>query len=128
MKFFIGRKLPSLNDVIRTSRGNKYGGNYRKKELEEEIGFDIMQAVSKGTLTRIERPVRIDFIWHEPTMARDKDNVASAKKFILDALQKYGILPNDNNHYITGFTDRFVYRQGEGVMVELTEETENANN
>ena len=54
-------------------------------------------------------------------MKRDKDNVAFAKKYILDALQKSGILPNDNNKYIAGFIDTFVYEKCDKVVVEIKE-------
>ena len=67
----------------------------------------------------MERPVHVTFVWLEPNHRRDKDNVAFAKKFILDALQKKGVLPNDNNKWISGFTDEFIYGKGEGVIVTL---------
>ena len=70
---------------------------------------------------KIDKPVYIKFIWYEQNCKRDKDNVAFAKKFILDALQKSGILPNDNNQYVLGFQDEFVYRQGDKVEVEIWE-------
>ena len=67
----------------------------------------------------IASPVHITFVWHEPNKRRDKDNVAFAKKFILDALQKAGRLKNDNNKYVKGFTDKFVYDGTEGVEVHI---------
>ena len=43
---------------------------------------------------RIDK-AKIVFRWIEPNRRRDKDNVAFAKKFILDSLQEVGIIKND---------------------------------
>lgn len=96
-------KLPSLNEYVEACRRNPHCGAKMKANTEAAI---IPQLAS---LPKIEKPVHITFIWHEANKRRDKDNVAAGKKFILDALQKAGKLINDNNDYIAGFTDRFVY-------------------
>ena len=87
-----------------------------KKKIENQILWCL-----KNVRHKIDKPVLIKFVWHEKTMKRDKDNVAFAKKFILDALQKSGILPNDNNKYIAGFIDTFVYEKCDKVVVEIKE-------
>lgn len=112
-------RLPSLNEYIDKCRGNRYGGANFKKSVER----DIMIILNTQHFL-ITSPVHVTFIWHEPNSRRDKDNVAFAKKFILDALQKSGRLKNDNNNYIAGFTDRFVYDRSEGVEV-IIEEVQN---
>lgn len=121
IKFTIPYRLPGLNDYTKENRRNKYGGNKVKQETEESIMW-----ILKSVKTQIDKPVRIKFTWYEETKRRDKDNVAFAKKFILDALQKSGILKNDNNQYVLGFQDEFVYRQGDKVVVEIWE-VENDN-
>lgn len=102
-KLTIVGKLPSLNEYVEACRRNAHCGARLKCNVEA----GIIPQLAK--LTKIENPVYITFIWHEVNKRRDKDNVAAAKKFILDALQKAGKLINDNNDYIAGFTDRFVY-------------------
>lgn len=121
IKFTIPYRLPGLNEYTRENRRNKYGGSKVKQETEEGIMW-----ILKSVKTQIDKPVRIKFTWYEQTKRRDKDNVAFAKKFILDALQKSGILKNDNNQYVLGFQDEFVYRQGDKVVVEIWE-VENDN-
>lgn len=111
MEFEIPFRLPGLNEYIRVCRENKFKASGWKRNVESSI-FPFL----KGKVTE---PSHVTFVWKEPTRRRDKDNVAFAKKFILDALQKKGVLPNDNNRWITGFTDEFVYGEGEGVIVTL---------
>ena len=61
------------------------------------------------------------FEWHERTKKRDADNIASAKKFILDALVKNGVLEDDSRKYVKGFYDVIVDDKSDFVVVELVE-------
>jgi Holliday junction resolvase RusA-like endonuclease len=47
------------------------------------------------------------FHWIEKDRRRDKDNIAMAKKFILDSLQEWGVLKNDGWKQVLGFIDIF---------------------
>lgn len=109
VKYTIQQRLPSLNEYINACRSSKYGGNTCKQSLESEILWYLTPRY------KITKPVHICFIWHEPNKKRDKDNVCFAKKFILDALQKAGILSNDSNRYVKGFSDIFIY-DGNGFV------------
>lgn len=120
MRIEIPFRLPGLNEYVSGNRRNKYAGNAMKQGLERDISLFIRASGAKP----VQGPVTLHFTWYEPTRRRDKDNVAFAKKFILDALQKCGVLPNDNNRYLLGFTDTFVYRKGQKVVVELEEGNE----
>lgn len=110
----IPMKLPSLNDYIRACRGNRYGANNIKQSIEAEIGAYI------APLPTFKKPVKISFLWVEGTKRRDYDNVAFAKKFILDSLQKNGKLPNDNRKWVKGFTDDFEYGE-QKVIITIRE-------
>lgn len=110
----IPMKLPSLNDYIRACRGNRYGANNIKQSIEAEIGAYI------APLPTFKKPVKISFLWVEETKRRDYDNVAFAKKFILDSLQKNGKLPNDNRKWVKGFTDDFEYGE-QKVIITIRE-------
>lgn len=112
--FEIPFRLPSLNEYIDKCRNNRYGGAKYKKEIEREI----LRVLPK---CQIECQVWFDFVWYEQTKRRDKDNVAFAKKYILDAIQRSGMLPNDNNQFVLGFSDRFVYGEGDKVKVIVKE-------
>ena len=111
-------KLPSLNEYIDACRRNKYAGAKMKHEAERLIIAQI------GRMKPITQRSVIVFTWHEKTRQRDPDNVAAAKKFVLDALQRAGKLPNDNSQYIAGFTDCFVYGKEYGVTIEVEPITE----
>ena len=70
-------------------------------------------------LPRLTKPVKIAFRWIEPNARRDIDNCAFGKKFILDALQEAGKLPNDNRNYVRGFSDEFAVDKND-PRIELT--------
>lgn len=96
--------LPSLNEYINAERQNKYKAAAMKRKAEQLITI-MARTQLKGV--KIEKPVRIEYIWVEPNRKRDKDNIAFAKKFIQDALVKCNILKNDGWNEIVGFIDRF---------------------
>lgn len=111
----IPMKLPSLNDYVRICRGNYHGANNLKQKLEHDIGLFLRD------LPTFESPVTIKFLWVEENKRRDLDNIAFAKKFILDALQKSGKLKNDNRKFVVGFSDDFDYQKEAKVIITITE-------
>ena len=119
--FTIKQKLPSLNDWWYALASNKYVGSKFKNEIEEVIGWSIRQALTSKTLHKPTGAVMIRFEWHEKTKRRDADNIASAKKFILDALVKTKVLKDDSRKYVKGFYDVIVDDKEDYVKVELIE-------
>lgn len=110
---FIQGKFPTANEYIDACRRNRYQAAKMKRDAEQLV---MLQA---RRLSPIKQRVRIRFVWHEANRKRDPDNVAFAKKFILDALQRIGKLKNDNAQFIAGFEDWFTYGEGQGVFVEV---------
>lgn len=94
--FTIGFRLPSLNEVIREGRANRYGAASQKAKLQKAIGYCIAQS----GIRPIEEPCIIVCKFYEQNKKRDADNVKSAVKFIQDALVQYGILKNDSQRYV----------------------------
>ena len=113
--FEIPMKLPSLNDFIKVSRGNKFASAKLKKDLEYEIGLHLLK------VPKIENPIKIHFIWVEGNKRRDLDNVAFAKKFIIDSLVKLGRLKDDNRNCVVGFSDSFEYGKEFKVLIQIEE-------
>ena len=116
MKIEIPLKLPSLNDYIDLCRTNPYKAAKFKKDIEAQIALFLQ-------MPKLEKPIRIDFTWIEPDYRRDPDNIASAKKFILDAMVKKGKLKNDSRKYVKGFSDSFGDGPKHKVILEITEVT-----
>lgn len=119
--FIIEEKLPSLNDYINVCRSNKYNGAKFKKDIEKIISIYIRNAKNKKLLKPTDKPIIVHFVWHEKTKRRDSDNIASAKKYILDAMQTSGVIPNDNRKYVKGFTDVIVDDKRDFVLVKIEE-------
>ena len=115
IKIEIPLKLPSLNEYIQACRNNKYAGAKFKANIEEDIMWYI------NSLPKFERPVKINFTWIEGNKKRDIDNVAFAKKFILDALVKAGKLKDDNRNCVIAFTDNFEYTKEFKIVLEIEE-------
>lgn len=108
-------KLPSCNDYITVCRTNPYKASKFKKNLESDISMFLMP------LPVFDKPVKIRFHWIEGNKRRDLDNVAFAKKFILDALVKCGKLADDNRRFVTAFTDTFEYGEETKVILFIEE-------
>lgn len=100
---FIPDMLTTCNDYINAERTNKFKGAEIKKIETERVRLACV-----GVLPIERYPVQISFIWLCKNKRVDPDNIAFAKKFILDGLQKAGVLKNDGWDFVCGgFSDRF---------------------
>lgn len=118
--FTIDMKLPSMNDITAANRSCEYMGAKMKKETESDISKYIMLAVARKTLFPITVPVEVWVEWHEQNKKRDADNIESGIKFILDALQKSGILINDSRRWVKQLHHLIVDDKKTFVKVWLT--------
>lgn len=106
MKFTIKGRLPSLNDIVNSSRGNYHKANNQKKQAQR----DIMLQLPRCKVTRY--PVEITVTFFEPSSRRDCDNVISGGcKVLLDSMVDKGILIDDSRKYVSQihslvYTDR----------------------
>lgn len=112
-KAIIPGRLPSLNEYIAACRTNPHAGAKMKAEAEQRVMWSLAR------LPHLKKPIRINFFWVEPNARRDLDNISAGKKFILDAMQKAGKLPNDNRKYVKGFSDDFAVDKN-NPRIELT--------
>lgn len=113
----INIKFLSFNGYVDMCRRNRYQSAKYKKDIENEIGFYIKD------LPRFDNPVTIRFIWIEENKRRDLDNICFAKKFILDALVRFGKLKDDNQKWVVAFTDEFAFGNKTRVVIEIQEVT-----
>ena len=72
---------------------------------------------------RIQRPVKMMYVWVEPNKKRDLDNISSyGRKIIQDALVNCHVLADDSWKQIIGFSDQFdIDRKNPRIEVFLKE-------
>ena len=114
-------RLPGLNEYTSACRANHMAGAQMKQDSQDIILWAIR---AKMRRVRFEKPVFILFTFYEKDKRRDRDNVASyARKVIQDALVKAGVLEDDGWDYVTGYLDRFeVDKKNPRIVVEFIEQ------
>jgi Holliday junction resolvase RusA-like endonuclease len=117
MKFIIEGELTDLNKFIKANNASRHASNDIKQDETERV-------VSEITWQRVEEvdeyPVTITFRWYSKDAMKDIDNVAFAKKFVLDGMVRAGIIENDSRKYVAGFSDQFfIDRKRPRIEVEI---------
>ena len=117
-KLIILGRLDGLNKLINSNRVSKWNGVKNKKENQQLV----CQYIKIQSIPHFER-LRIIFNWYEENRKRDYDNIASAKKYILDALVEMGVIDNDSQkHIYPQFIDNFYLdKENPRIEVELEE-------
>lgn len=121
--FYIYEKLPNFNEFRAETAQNKYQGSKMKNEVEDSIITAIIYARMRDTLKDIKRyPIQICCTWYQKSNLRmDRDNRRASIKFILDAMQKTKIIPNDSPKYVDNIYDEYVKADCDYVKVEIIE-------
>lgn len=122
-EFYIDQRMPNLNDYTRAIAYSRYAGGDMKDEWDEVV----RKAAKDAKMGHFTEPITVEFHWYEPDQKRDVDNVAFAKKFIFDGLQKAGVITNDNYKWVKGFSDHFHYEGKAGVRIVMTEVEDGQN-
>lgn len=118
-KFEVLGELADLNAFIKATNSHYTVGNRVKRENTETVSHEAL--VNKVEPVR-DYPVRVVFSWYSKDNRRDIDNVAFAKKFVLDGLVEAGVLENDSRKFVCGFADEFhIDRKRPRVEVEIIE-------
>ncbi len=116
MKLTIDREMCDLNTFIKALNAHYHAGNNIK---QQETDYVYLMALKQKIKPITQYPVVVNFEWYCANERKDIDNVAFAKKFILDGLVRAGVLVNDSRRYVIGFTDRFLIDK-EQPRVEIT--------
>lgn len=113
-------RLPNMNDYTSACRSGFAKGNKMKQDAQETVMWQIL---AKMRRVRFDKPVFLLYTFYEPDRRRDKDNVASfARKVIQDALVKCGTIEDDGWGYITGSMEVFkVDKQNPRIEVQFIE-------
>jgi Holliday junction resolvase RusA-like endonuclease len=120
-EFIIEAQLPSLNQYQNACRSHWSKGAGFKKEIETLIGEYIITALLTKRLHRVECACEIHIEWHEATKRRDVDNIQSAQKFILDAIQHYRIIKNDSRKFVKQIHHTVIDDERDFVIVRIEE-------
>lgn len=116
-KLIIPGELTDLNTYINAERANKYAAAKIKHDDTHTV------ALYAKRLEHIDKPVDVHILWVTPNARKDKDNIAFAKKFILDGLMSADVIDNDGYNNIIGFKDEFaVDPRNPRIEVTLTYE------
>ena len=114
--FFLDFPLPTLNEMIRAARGNKYAAAAQKKKYTGLVATEIM--------VQTERPhfeaISLDITWIETKKKRDPDNVFAAVKFILDGMVSAAIIKDDDRDHVASITNRIAVSDSRGVAVMVS--------
>lgn len=105
-----------LNEYIDRERTNRMIASSIKKKLTNTV----MEQALYANCNRPKRQVDMVFSWHVKGK-HDSDNIAFAKKFVLDGMVKAGILENDNPKWVRHLKD-YIYHdvnKGSSDYVEV---------
>lgn len=119
MKLVIPFTLPGLNEYIEAERAHRQKGAALKRKCQRDIAAVLRRQV-KGPL---REPVWMRYTWIEKDRRRDKDNISSfGRKIIQDTLVSMNALRNDGWANIAGFSDEFrVDKKRPRVEIEILE-------
>lgn len=95
-RFTIRQRLPGLNEIIAAINHNRYAGNSQKKALTAVCAWYVIE--QKVPVFIVPVTVRCRFI--EPNRRRDRDNIQSGTKFIMDALVRTGRIKDDSQRWV----------------------------
>lgn len=113
--------LNNLNDYIAAERTNRHKGAKMKSDNGNIVALAIRKCL-RGV--NIDKPVYMEYTWYEPNKRRDKDNISSfGRKVIQDVLVQCGVLKDDGWKYVVGFSDRFgVDKENPRIEIKIIEQ------
>lgn len=115
--FTIEGTLPSLNEYLAEVGRNPRAGGRLKREYVNSIILYLR--LSEYRHYQAIKPVIIHYVFYEPNMKRDHDNVAScASKFIQDALRDIEVIKDDGWKFVLNYTHDF-YCDKENPRIEV---------
>ena len=113
--FSLDFPLPTLNDMIKTARGNRYAAAAQKKKYTTLVAEEI---IVQTDLPRYVA-VSLDITWIETKKKRDPDNVFAAVKFILDGMVRASVIEDDDRDHVASIANRIVVSDSRGVLVRI---------
>lgn len=119
MSIIIKGELADLNTYIAADKNNRYSGGRVKKSETSRVCREV-RVQKVPPVPKAHYPVSLLFRWYSKDNRKDIDNVAFAKKFILDGLVLARVLENDSRKFVNGFTDEFfIDKSNPRVEIEI---------
>ena len=115
MQVRIDFRFTELNKYISAERGNKYAAAIIK---EDET--NVARLAFKDEKPAQGLPLELKFIWYCKDQRRNPDNIAFAKKFIIDGMVAAGFIQNDGWKQIASLRDEFHVAENDFVVVEVS--------
>lgn len=123
--FHVPMRLPTLNVEINEAKKHWSRWAGTKAQLTDTVAL-LMKAKWRG-MEPIDGRIEVWFDWSVKVarngQAPDPDNVAFAKKYLLDALQVAGVIQNDGWRNVVALSDTFNYSSDavDGVDIKIKE-------
>ena len=115
--FFIEGALPGYNDFINAAKSGK-GGARKYTQLKATTEKAICYYIRQQKIKPCMKPVFVTVRWYEPNRKRDRDNIVSTIKEIMDALRSTSVIRNDTWKWVTGIRQD-VYLDAEFPRIEV---------
>ncbi len=100
-----------LNEYINKERSNRYAAAKIKRDTTSAIRYMLLGK------PKLKTPCRLNFTWLVLNQRMDLDNIAFAKKYVIDGMVSAGLIPDDGLKYIKGFTDKYEISNKIGVRI-----------
>lgn len=128
-RYIFDYKYPTLNEYINKCRTHWASG--AKMKEESDYATVLLLRLQKAKPID-EYPIDIVVKWHCKDKRKDVDNIHSSIKFILDGMQKAGIIRGDGRKDIgqiyqqiiddgKEYTEVYAYKKGEVSINERTD-------
>ena len=115
MKITIPGELPALNEIIDKSKAHHMAYASLKKDATNLVQY------AANNLPQMNR-IELDITYYCKNRRKDPDNIAAAKKFILDGLVKAEVISNDGWKEVAGWKERWERdKDNPRVEVEIKE-------
>lgn len=107
IKIILLGEFSTFNEYDKAARTHRQVAAEMKQEETDRVWVETLSQKNKEGLRIENYPVHVQFIWYRINKSFDPDNIAFAKKYILDGFQEAGLLKNDGWNQISGFSDTF---------------------
>lgn len=117
MRLVIPGTLPTMNQIIAASkRHHMQYSNMKNRDTNRVASLAREQKIGKFD------KVNLVFTWYCKDRRRDKDGIMAGQKFVLDGLQKAGVIENDGWRQVGDITHKFaIDKKNPRVELELVE-------